>query len=135
VTVQRTFLDPRGRTDKPFPKPKRLLGDPRDGAIRLGEPGETLGLAEGLEDAASAMLWFRTPVWAVMGVERYARVAIPDSVRRVVIFGQNNRASTIGVERALSSLRGDAGRAVELRTPDHYEDWNDAWRARLAEAS
>ena len=59
IAVQRIFLDPARPTLAPdVDPPRRMLGRPLDGAVRLAAAGETLGLAEGVETAlsASAML-------------------------------------------------------------------------------
>jgi hypothetical protein len=87
VAVQRTFLDPDNVLHKPMPKPKVSLGLLGTAAIRLAPATDELGFAEGIEDALSAMEWFGTPTWALGGVERLAFVAIPASVRRIIVYG------------------------------------------------
>lgn len=127
VTVQRTFLDPENVLRKPFPKNKLVLGPPADGAIRLGMPAHHLGLAEGLEDAAAAQAITGVPTWATMGTERFARVFIPRRVRKLTVFGQNNRASRTGYAKAFDHLRAIVNE-VEFCAPEGAEDWNDLAR-------
>ena len=93
VAVQRTFLDPEDVLRKPIAKPKVSLGLLGSAAIRLAPATDELGLAEGVEDALSAMEWFGTPTWALGGVERLAFVAIPEKVRRVIVYGDRGRAA------------------------------------------
>jgi putative DNA primase/helicase len=130
VAVHRTFLDPADILHRPFRKPKLALGLLGSGSVRFGEPDEVLGLAEGIEDALSAVDWFNLPVWSVLGAERYAHVGIPPNVRRVIVFGQRNKAAKACLARAMDHLSAD-GRRVEEWLPADHDDWNDALRDRL----
>lgn len=130
VAVQRTFLNPDDLLQKPVPKPKVSLGLLGTAAIRLAAATDELGLAEGIEDALSAMAWFGTPTWALGGVERLAFVAIPQKVRRVIVYGDRGRAAERLLEKAHAHLTAN-GRELISRVPEYQDDWNDAWRARL----
>lgn len=130
TAVQRTFLDPEDVLRKPIPKPKVSLGLIGSAAIRLAPATDELGLAEGIEDALSATEWFGTPTWALGGVERLAFVAIPERVRRVIIYADRGRAAERLLEKARDHLTAN-GRELIPRLPQHHDDWNDAWRARL----
>ena len=130
VAVQRTFLDPRDVLRKPIPKPKVSLGLLGTAAIRLAPATDELGLAEGIEDALSATAWFGTPTWALGGVERLALVAIPEKVRRVIVYGDRGRAAERLLEKAREHLSAN-GRELISRVPDGHDDWNDAWKVRL----
>jgi len=133
VAVQRTFLDPHDVLHKPVAKPKVSLGLLGTAAIRLAPATDELGLAEGIEDAQSAMEWFGTPTWALAGVERLAFVAIPEKVRRVIVYGDRGRAAERLFAKALDHLSAN-GREVVSRLPEHHDDWNDAWRAHRGDA-
>ena len=128
VAVQRTFLDPAEVLRKPIPKPKVSLGLLGTAAIRLAPATDELGLAEGIEDARSATEWFGTPTWALGGVERLAFVAIPEKVRRVIVYGDRGRAAERLLEKARAHLTAN-GRELLNRVPEQHDDWNDAWRA------
>lgn len=131
VAVQRTFLDPVDVLRKPIAKPKVALGTLGTAAIRLAPATDELGLAEGIEDALSAMEWFGTPTWALGGVERLTCVAIPEKVRRVVVYGDRGQAAERMLTKARDHLTAN-GRELVSRVPEHHDDWNDAWRARNA---
>ena len=133
VAVQRTFLDPDNVLHKPMPKPKVSLGLLGTAAIRLAPATDELGLAEGIEDALSAMEWFGTPTWALGGVERLAFVAIPASVRRIIVYGDRGRAADRLLGKARNYLTAN-GRELVSRVPAHHDDWNDAWKAYQASA-
>ncbi len=134
VAVQRTFLDPENVLHKPIPKPKVALGLLGTAAIRLAPATDELGLAEGIEDALSAMAWFGTPTWALGGVERLAFVAIPEKVRRVIIYADRGRTAERLLEKARAHLTGN-GRELVAQVPEMHDDWNDAWRAHLRQQS
>ena len=131
VAVQRTCLDLADILHKPLPKPKIALGLLGDAAIRLAPAGEELGLAEGIEDALSAMAWFGTPTWALGGVERLGLVAIPERVKRIIVYGDRGAAAAAMLKKARPHLTAN-GREVVLRLPERHADWNDAWRVRRA---
>ena len=128
VAVQRTFLDPDDVLRKPLAKAKVSLGPLGRAAIRLAPATVELGLAEGVEDAQSAMEWFGTPTWALGGVERLALVDIPEKVRRVVVYADRGFAAERLLEKARTHLTGN-GRELVSRVPERHADWNDAWRA------
>ena len=130
VAVQRTFLDPDHVLRKPIAKPKVSLGLLGTAAIRLAPSTDELGLAEGIEDALTAMEWFGTPTWALGGVERLALIAIPERVRRVIVYADRGRAAERLLEKAREHLTAN-GRELTCRVPDSHDDWNDAWRAKL----
>ena len=134
VAVQRTFLDPSDILHKSIPKPKVSLGVLGTAAIRLAPATDELGLAEGIEDALSATLWYGTPTWALGGVERLAFVAIPEKVRRVIVYGDRGQAAERLLEKARDHLTA-GGRDLISRIPRRYNDWNDAWRAHLRNRS
>jgi hypothetical protein len=131
VAVQRTFLDPLDVLHKPIPKPKVALGLLGTAAIRLAPATDELGLAEGIEDASSAMEWFGTPTWALGGVERLAFVAIPEKVRRVTVYSDRGRTAERLFEKARDHLAANGREVINHPPPDGFDDWNDVWRARL----
>jgi len=73
---------------------------------------------------------FGTPTWTLGGIERLAFVAIPETVRRVIIYGDRGTAVDRLREKARDHLSA-SGREVVSRVPDHHDDWIDAWRAHL----
>ncbi len=129
VAVQRTFLDRDClRLADDLAAPRRMLGRPLGGAVVLAPAGRCLGLAEGIETALAAMMLLGIPVWATLSGERFGHVEIPDSVERLILLPDNDRAG------ALADIRGReaharAGRFIEtLWPPAHLNDWNDLLR-------
>jgi hypothetical protein len=130
VAIHRTFLDARGSALAPdLPEPRRMLGRPLGGAVKLGQPTHCLGLAEGIETALAAMQLLEIPVWAALGAERMHTVVIPDEVSELLLLPDNDRAGQAGAARAARAHRRD-GRSVErILPPRPYNDWNDVLRA------
>jgi hypothetical protein len=93
--VQRTFLRP-GTSDpltagcrctacsaRPV---RQIIGKLGYGAIQLGQPGDTLGLAETVEEALRQSRRYSIPVWASAGAGRMQRVQAPQSVNHLILF-------------------------------------------------
>lgn len=133
VAVHRTFLNPFGGALADLPMPKRALGRLGSGAVRLRAPEKgVLGWAEGIENAMAAALLFRTPCWATLGTERFARAALPPGVSRLVLFLDND-AGGRRAEALAREAQGGSGVEVEARYPETPgADWNDVLLARAA---
>lgn len=128
VAVQRIFLQPNGRPAL-LAKYKRTLGSPGTGAVQLQPAQTVLGLAEGVENAASAGRLLGIPVWATLGAERLERIAIPASVRRLVLLADNDVAGRRAVARAKVRYAMPGRQILVLWPPAPFNDWNDLHRA------
>jgi putative DNA primase/helicase len=126
VAIHATFLTRRG-AKAAVGVPRIAIGALGAGAVRFGKPEDVLGLAEGIETALSAQQLSRVPTWACLGASRMHRVAIPDHVRELHLFGDNDDPGRDAVERAAYENRQ---RRVLLRLPpDNHKDWNDFARS------
>ncbi|CCA93978.1 toprim domain-containing protein [Novosphingobium sp. PP1Y] len=130
VALQRTFLDTQEpRRARDLAHPRRSLAQPGRGAVILAPATEVLGLAEGVESALSAMILLGLPVWATLGSERFPHVAVPETVTRLILLPDADRAGRIGAAKA-SEAHVVPGRAIEtIWPPAPFNDWNDALRA------
>ena len=133
IAVHRTFLDSGSGKLAGFERPKRALGSLGCGAVRLAPPAAgRLGLAEGIESALSAMQLFGVPCWATLGNERFGLVAIPESVRELDLFIDNDAGGEHAEHRGLKAYSAP-GRVIKSRAPASADfDWNDELKARLA---
>lgn len=96
----------------------------------LAPANDTLGLAEGIETALSAILLLDIPVWATLGNERLSHIAIPDTVTRLILLPDNDRGGRIGAAKAVEAY-AMPGRTIETMWPPHgFNDWNDVLRAK-----
>ena len=128
LAIQRTFLARDGSGKAVIQSPKRSLGPLADGAVRLGPPALTLGIAEGIETGLSAMELFAVPVWCALG-SNLARIGLLATVRNVVIFADRGEAGEAAADKAKIAFRL-AGRKVAVRFPAIGKDFNDELRAR-----
>ena len=123
VSIHRTYLTPDGRK-APVGAPKKLMQAIFDGAtngaaIKLFEPGEILGIAEGIETALSCHIETGVPVWSTVSAPGMVSVKVPNAVNEVWIFADSD-SNSAGL-RAASTLAGrllDESRRVKLLLPD-----------------
>ena len=135
IAVHRTFLDPAEARLAHFERPKRALGSLQNGAVRLTAPRDgRLGLAEGIETALSAMQIFGVPCWATLGNERFGLVAIPESVRELHLFVDNDRGGDLAEERGREAYRQEGRRILAKRPANLDTDWNDVLLERAVAA-
>ena len=126
VAVHRTFLDPGSARLADLALPKRALGPLGQGAVRLCSPHDgLLGWGEGIETAMAATQLTGIPCWATLGTERFARVALPPSVRHLVLFLDHDPGGQRAARLAREAHSG-TGVEVEVRVPEAPgADWND----------
>lgn len=133
IAVHRTFLNVESGKLAAFDRPKRALGSLGFGSVRLAPPVQgRLGLAEGIESALSAMQLFGISCWATLGNERFGLVAIPEGVRELHLFIDNDAGGALAEKRALKAYAAPH-RVIHSRAPASSGfDWNDELKSRLA---
>ncbi|AUX69558.1 virulence protein [Porphyrobacter sp. HT-58-2] len=133
IAIHRTFLESVPARLARFDRPKRALGSLGCGAVRLAPPVQgCLGLAEGIESALSATQLFGIPCWATLGNERFGLVAIPESVRELYLFIDNDAGGTLAEERARKA-HAAPDRVIHSRAPASLGlDWNDELTSQLS---
>lgn len=127
IAIHRTFIDQRSGGHANCADRRAGLGRFGRGAVRLGEPGPRLGLAEGIETALSATALFGIPCWAALGVERFARLSLPIGVEQLLLFLDHDS----GGQRAERLARRAFADVAHIEA--HYparpgDDWNDVLR-------
>lgn len=134
IAIHRTFLNTRAGSLAGFDRPKRALGSLQCGAVRLAMPLQgRLGLAEGIETALSAMQLFGVPCWATLGNERFGQVRIPESVRELHLFVDNDAGGDLAEKRARKAYARADRHIAAMRPTTLGEDWNDVlMKAALA---
>lgn len=111
VTVHRTYLTEDGHKAG-VPQPKKLMS-PLPGrrimgsAVRLGEAGKLLGLAEGIETALAVHQVTGMVVWPTLSCSFLAGFVPPEGVEVVVVWADRD-VSGAG-ERAAEVLKGRLG--------------------------
>lgn len=130
TAIQRTFLDAKSASKAPdLENPRRMLGRPAHGAVRLARPSTTLGLAEGVETALAAMQIHRIPVWATLGADRADRIQLPNRLERLVLLFDNDPAGWMADQRAREAYRRP-GLSILTRWPP-ANDWADLMGRRV----
>lgn len=130
VAIHRTFIDARTRRVAALPDPKCGLGRFGRGAVRLGGTAPTLGLAEGIETALSAIALFGVPCWAALGIERFRLVALPAETTELLLFLDRDS----GGRRAERLARDTFSQSIRIEAqypPRPGDDWNDVLRSSL----
>jgi putative DNA primase/helicase len=120
ASLHRIFVSPTGgKANVPDPKKMMSACHPLQGAaIKLFQPGEVLGVAEGIETALAAHAISRMPVWACVSAVLMELVVIPASVKKVVIWGDLDRSGR-GIQAAekLAARLRTEGKEVEICIP------------------
>jgi len=134
--LHRTYLTTDGRKAA-VASPRRMMsGTVTSGsAVRLMEPTDMLGIAEGIETAFSAHALFGVPCWAALNAGMMMTWQPPETVERIVIFGDDDpgfagQAAAYGLARRISGNQWK----VEVRIANQAyavptgTDWNDIFQ-------
>jgi phage/plasmid primase-like uncharacterized protein len=131
VGVHRIYLDPIGTRKAAVDPAKKLLaiakGATRGAAVRLGEPGDTLAITEGIETGLAVMEATGLPVWAAIAAGNLERVEVPAAVRRVELWADHdaNGCGQRAAETAAARFHAEGREVVVLLPPDVGQDWLD----------
>jgi len=134
LTYHVTYLD--GDKKAPINPARKIMpsnGPIAGGVCRLYPFSRTLGVAEGIETAIAAKQLFGIPVWAALNTSLLESFRPPDSVEKLVVFGDND-SKFAGQAAAFKCAYRAAckGVDVDVRIPglavsevSKGMDWND----------
>jgi hypothetical protein len=95
VALHRTYLSGTDDGKAPVDPTRKLTraapGSTTGAAIRLADPTETLGVAEGIESALAVLEATGTPMWSTVSADGMKAVVVPETVRRVEIWADYDR--------------------------------------------
>jgi putative DNA primase/helicase len=117
IGLSRTWLirDDRGIWRR---RDRAMLGRAGGGAVRLAPAAEALMVAEGIETGLAAMQATAQPAWAALSAGGIERLALPPSVRIVVILADHDRSGTGERAARTAAQRWLAeGRRVRIALP------------------
>ena len=121
VALQRIFLG----ADHWY-EAKVMLGRPGQGAWQGGPAGPTLAIAEGFETAAAFMQLHDMPCWASLGARRLDQLALPKSIKFLIIAEDGDAEGRRAARKAWSRYaRGDLT-LQRMPAPHPSEDWASA---------
>jgi putative DNA primase/helicase len=124
-SVHRTYLGD-------VPQRKKLLSQVGTRvAVRLFEPTDDLGIAEGIETAIAAHELFGVPTWATISNTILESFEPPVGVQRLIIFGDND-ANFAGQKAGFTlahRLSRDTDLMINVKVPSQAgADWLDVLR-------
>jgi putative DNA primase/helicase len=96
-------------------------------AVRLHEPDDELGVAEGIENALAAHELFKIPVWAALSAAGIKTFRPLGGLRRLHVFSDND-LNFVGQDASYNLARrlSQEGVYVEVHVPaDPGSDWLD----------
>jgi len=138
VTLHRTYLKD-GAKLKAADAKKVLSAGINGAAVRLFEPTHELAVCEGIETGIALHLATAKPVWAGISAGNLEKLWLPDSVRKVCIYADNDadgdfagQCFGFALARRLKREDKTAGpRQVQVFVPRHAgADWADVWCQR-----
>lgn len=140
VTLHRTYLE-FGQKALGIEAKKLLSGGIDGAAVRLAEATEELAVCEGIENGLATMKGTGHPVWAGISASNLEKLWIPDCVRHLRIYGDNDanaafdgQASAYVLARRFKKggSEGRQQREVEVFIPRHAgTDWAEVWLASI----
>lgn len=134
VALQRLFLEADGSNlAQDLLRPKRTLGRPLSGAVRLRAPTHKLGIAEGVESAESASLLLGFPVWAALGSERLHQLNFPAGIEHLVLLPDADGAGRKAEQRARLAYKARRCFVETIWPWWGLNDWNDVLLAARRE--
>ena len=139
ISLHRTYLENGQKA--PQREAKKVLSAGINGAaVRLFEPTEELAIAEGIETALAIHLSTGRPVWAALNAGNMEKLWLPETVRRISIYADNDangeydgQACAFVLARRLKKEREKKSRTrVEVFVPSRPgSDWADVRRSRI----
>lgn len=138
VTLHRTYLDGSAKLSASDAK-KVLSGGIHGAAVRLFEPADELAICEGIETALALHLATGKPVWAGISAGNLDKLWLPDSVRRVCVYADNDAGGDFAgqyfayalARRLRREATAPGPRVVKVFVPRlDGADWADVWRHR-----
>jgi DNA primase len=124
VTI--TWLCADGLDKAPVEPTRKIYGALRGNAVRLRPAGETICVCEGVETGLSiAQACPELPVWCALSAINLPDIAIPQSVRAVIVAADSDPAGEQAARRTAWRFTRE-GRQVRVARPEHAgEDFND----------
>lgn len=131
VTLHLTYLENNEKAalevNKRILPPKGGAGATKGTVARLWKATDEVVLTEGIESACAAHQLTGVPAWACISANGLESVKLPESITRVLVYGDNDSHKSFAGEKAayvLAARLTREGRQVEVHLPDKG-DWLD----------
>jgi len=122
--IHRTFLAHDGRGKAPVEREKMMLGPTRGGVVKLAAACDTLMVGEGIETCLSGQQESGKPTWAALSTSGLRALALPDTVREVIVLADGDDAGEAAARHAADRWQRE-GRIVRIARPPPELDFND----------
>lgn len=137
VAIHRTYLEQNSNGDWAKANvacPKMALGAIAGGAIRMAPlTGETLALAEGVEDALALAAMTGGPVWSVISASNFATVKLPNEISDLIIGSDGDDAGDMAADKAEKAFSDQLNvKRWPLKRGTDCADQLSDWQERLA---
>jgi putative DNA primase/helicase len=129
LAIHRTFLARDGTSKAPIEPAKMMLGPCRGGAVRLGPITDRLLVAEGIENALSAMQATGQAAWAALSTSGLRTLELPAEARDVVVLADGDEPGEAAAHGAARRWKR-GGRRVRIARPPRGFDFNDVLLGR-----
>jgi hypothetical protein len=129
IGIHRTFLSPDGNGKAPVEPVKMMLGPIRGGAVRLGPIGDRLMIAEGIENALSAMQATGQVAWAALSTSGLRTLELPLGVSDVVLLADGDEPGESAARDAAQRWKRER-RCVRIARPPRGMDFNNVLLGR-----
>jgi hypothetical protein len=124
VAVHRTYLRRDGAAKATVEPNRMTLGAIRGAAVRLSPLADELAIGEGIETTLSAMQATGRPGWAALSTTGLKTLALPVTVRSVIILADGDDAGE-AASRAAAARWLHEGRQVRIARAPAGKDFND----------
>ena len=111
----------------PVASPRKIIGSPKGGAIRLCLAGDEVGLAEGIETAIAARALFDKPVWSCLSASLAESVELPDHIRRVHFYADADEAGRKAAVAFMRRAKQQNRTPGECKSPGALGDFYDSY--------
>ena len=131
LAIHRTFMSSDGASKAPIEPAKMMLGPCRGGAVRLGPITNRLLVAEGIENALSAMQATGHAAWAALSISGLRALDLPRDAREVFVLADGDEPGEAAAQDSAWRWKRE-GRCVRIARPPRGFDFNDVlWAAPL----
>jgi putative DNA primase/helicase len=124
LAIHRTFMSGDGTSKAPIEPAKMMLGPCRGGAVRLGPITDRLLVAEGIENALSAMQATGHAAWAALSTSGLRTLELPVEARDVVVLADGDEPGEAAARDCAWRWKRES-RRVRIARPPQEMDFND----------
>jgi putative DNA primase/helicase len=135
VAVHRTWLRADGTGKADVVPDKMSLGPVKGHSVHLGEGGNTLIIAEGIETALSIMQLYGAPAWATLSASNLPNVIIPDTYAEIIIAADHDPVGLAAAEKLRLRLTLQRRKVTILKPKNLNSDFNDVLMSRKETAA